>query len=95
MSAIKNPMLLTLGGYHSKYIVDKTVALKIFDLLAGSPDVLKLETRYADGENIPYCTIPDAENFQINLVTHAYMMWGLQNQKDKEVKDAMEKRNEK
>lgn len=95
MSDIKNPMLLTLGGYNSKFIVDKTTALKIFDLLAGSPDVLRLEMRYIDGENIPYCTIPDSETFQINLVTHAYMMWGLQNQHDKEVKDAMEKRNEK
>ena len=82
---IKNPIALTLGGY-TKFIVDKTVGLKIFELLA-SNEVYELETKWQDGETIPFVTTADIDKFQLNVVQMTYLLWGLQAQADKEAKD--------
>jgi hypothetical protein len=82
---IKNPVAITLGGY-TKFIVDKTVGLKIFELLA-SNEVYELETKWQDGETIPFVTTADIDKFQLNVVQMTYLLWGLQAQADKEAKD--------
>ena len=87
---IKNPIALTLGGY-TRFIVDKTVGLKIFELLA-SNDVYELETKWEDGETVPYVTSADIDKFQINVVQMTYLLWGLQARADKEAKAREEKK---
>ena len=82
---IKNPVAITLGGY-TKFIVDKTVGLKIFELLA-SNEVYELETKWQDGETIPFVTTAAIDKFQLNVVQMTYLLWGLQAQADKEAKD--------
>jgi hypothetical protein len=81
---IKNPIALTLGGY-TKFIVDKTVGLKIFELLA-SNEVYELDTRWEEQETIPFVTPVNIDKFQINVVQMTYLLWGLQAQADKEAK---------
>jgi len=88
---IKNPIALTLGGY-TKFIVDKTVGLKIFELLA-SNDVYELDTKWEDGETIPFVTAANIDKFQINVVQMTYILWGLQAQADKEAKAREDKRS--
>lgn len=87
---IKNPIALTLGGY-TKFIVDKTVGLKIFELLA-SNDVYELDTKWEDGETIPFVTAANIDKLQINVVQMTYLLWGLQAQADKEAKAREEKK---
>ena len=88
---IKNPVALTLGGY-TKFIVDKTVGLKIFELLA-SNDVYELDTKWEDGETIPFVTAANIDKFQINVVQMTYILWGLQAQADREAKEREDKRS--
>ena len=88
---IKNPVAITLGGY-TKFIVDKTVGLKIFELLA-SNEVYELETKWQDGETIPYVTSAYIDKFQLNVVQMTYLLWGLQAQADKEAKAREEKKS--
>ena len=87
---IKNPIALTLGGY-TKFIVDKTIGLKIFELLA-SNEVYELDTRWEDGETIPFVTTANIDKFQVNVVQMTYLLWGLQAQADKEAKAREEKK---
>lgn len=87
---IKNPIALTLGGY-TKFIVDKTIGLKIFELLA-SNEVYELDTRWEDGETIPFVTAAGIDKFQVNVVQMTYLLWGLQAQADKEAKAREEKK---
>jgi len=62
------------------------VGLKIFELLA-SNEVYELETKWQDGETIPFVTTADIDKFQLNVVQMTYLLWGLQAQADKEAKD--------
>ena len=87
---IKNPIAITLGGYN-RFIVDKAIGLKIFELLA-SNEVYELDSKWEDGETIPYVTAVPVDKFQLNVVQMTYLLWGLQAQADKEAKAREEKK---
>lgn len=87
---IKNPIAVTLGS-HSRFIMDKAIGLKIFELLASS-EVYELDSRWEDGETTPYVTAVHVDRFQLNVVQMTYILWGLQAQADKEAKAREDKK---
>ena len=60
--------------------------------MLASNDVYELDTKWEDGETIPFVTAAGIDKFQVNVVQMTYLLWGLQAQADKEAKAREEKK---